>query len=187
MQIENLTGLEEGKYTKRTIKTKGIAMRIIRSKEDPLRVVSQIATGLKMNTYNKNAEFRRRTASQILKSNYVTGCTDVAIVARTLLTNLGIPTRYVETLSEGWIKDPSLDHIQGHIFLDVMIHGKWETYDPEKGFTKGHSLGKENHHVMGKGIDFSQVWLLKNGVYQPKPTNLQNIHSALEKWLEESQ
>lgn len=43
--------------------------------------------------------FRKRKASEILESNFETGCTDRALVFISLARSCGIPTKYVETIN----------------------------------------------------------------------------------------
>lgn len=114
---------------------------------------------------------RTRTASQIITSRISTGCCDIGLVFVSVARRLGIPSRYVETLENSWLEKPDPHFIRGHIFADVFIDGKWQPYEPYKGFCpEGRYL---NHTPIGRGLDFSELYLIKpNGEYETNPTNL---------------
>lgn len=75
--------------------------------------------------------FRKRTGSQIIEDNYVTGCTDFALAFITFARASGIPTKYVETIDEQWLREGG-NSIQGHIYSQVYddVQNKWIWVDP---------------------------------------------------------
>ena len=78
-------------------------------------------------------DFRERNTQQIIDDNYSSGCTDTALVFITLCRAKGIPTKYVETLKKRWLEDPNAKKIEGHVFAECYIRGKWYQIDPEMG------------------------------------------------------
>lgn len=65
----------------------------------------------------KDKIFRQRTATQILQEGLYPTCSDVAIVARTLLIARNIPTAYVETFHEDFLFGRK---IHTHSFLKII-------------------------------------------------------------------
>jgi transglutaminase-like putative cysteine protease len=107
----------------------------------------------------------------------VIDCTDVALAFIVLARELGIPTRYVEAFEENWLKnqknyDPKF--VSGHIFTDVFVHGKWNSYEPKHGFiTANEYIHIERKYVVvGRGLDFSELYLLEGDAYKRKSTQL---------------
>jgi hypothetical protein len=250
--LENIDFLGAGEFTIRDEVVSAAAKEITRKKntaEFP-REISRFVKGLKRNISNKAAEYRMRTASQIIKSGDATGCTDEAIVYAALARQLGIPARYVETFYTDWLNfnpseelveaaakfasssrkdiqyakegyDTGLldkseaenhvyeawlrtgndstitpqelsrllngDNIEGHCFVDINVCG-WMSVDPKKGFVKRvRDHGEEFYFkdlresfVVGKGLDFSAVYILKNGVYSQEPERLVDVKKSAE-------
>jgi transglutaminase-like putative cysteine protease len=179
--IEDLTFLEEGEYTARTYLVRSIAGELKESKRTPWGAVSGYVAGLRHDNSDKGNLFRKRTASEILESRYVTGCTDTALAFIVLARELRIPTRYVETFDADWLQDTNANGIQGHIFVDVLSNGQWRVYEPKNGFTKdnNYTMNGRKYVEVGKGLDFSAVYIKENGVYRPQPTNLQSLDEAI--------
>jgi len=75
--------------------------------------------------------FRKRTGSQILEDGYYTGCTDSALAFITLARASGIPAKYIETISEEWLKEGGIS-IAGHIYSQIYDEGTgiWHWVDP---------------------------------------------------------
>lgn len=89
-----------------------------------------------MKTYSSKEEFneeefRKRTASEIIKSGYYTGCTDFALAFTLLARKAKIPTMYVETVSEEWLKHGG-DSYGGHVYAKIYDSEKneWIWVDP---------------------------------------------------------
>ncbi len=179
--IENLTFLEEGEYTAKTNLVRNIVNELAQSTRTPWGAASGYITELRDDDSDKEKVFRKRTASEILKSGYVTGCTDTAVAFIALARELGIPTRYVETFDAEWLRNANADGIQGHIFVDVLVDGQWRAYEPKKGFTKDtdYTMNERRYIEVGKGLDFAGVYIKENGVYRPEPTNLQSLDEAI--------
>lgn len=177
MNYKDLTFLEEGKFTKRNDSVKETAKKLKQSNRTLWRAASEHVASLRYDNSNKYDVFRKRTASEILESGYVVGCTDIGLAFIALARELGIPTKYVETLNERWLQDANAKGIQGHIFVDVNIDGNWRAYEPKRGFTpeNNYSMNGENYIEVGKGLDFSEVHIKENGVYRSEPTNLQSL------------
>ncbi|MEM3841467.1 MAG: transglutaminase-like domain-containing protein [Candidatus Micrarchaeaceae archaeon] len=180
--INSLTFLEEGKFTMIDDKVREIASKMLSADiKSELGAISKFVSSLDYKPSSK-IDFRHRTGSQVLASGYSTGCTDDAIAFIVIARSLGIPARYVETLEEDWVsgKDRS-DVIQGHIFVDLFIKGKWVAYDPRTGFTKSNKYilatrnGEMAYKEIGKGLDFSEVYLKELDGYRATPINLQDV------------
>ena len=122
----------------------------------------------------RRSEFRKRTASEILKSGYSNGCTDDALAFIALARELGIPTKYVETFDQEWLSNPNTNQIFGHVFVDVLVDGNWRAYDPRSGFTSNNEYTRygKTYAEIGKGLDFSEVFIRENKGYRTEPLNL---------------
>ncbi len=179
--IEDLNFLEEGEFTKKDDLVREIAGELKQSTRTPWGAVSGYVANLKCDDSDKDNIFRKRTASEILESGYVTGCTDVALAFIVLARELGIPTKYVETFDEKWLEDTSIKGIQGHIFADIFVNEHWRSYEPKEGFTLNNKYCLDGHKFkeVGKGLDFSSVYIKENGIYRPKPINLQSLDEAI--------
>jgi hypothetical protein len=150
--------------------------RELRRDSDYLESIRDYVARMRLDTSQKSSEWRRRTPAQIIKSEYVNGCTDVALVFIALARELGIPATYVETFEKS-TQDPNFDKSRGHIFVDVSIRRKWIRYDPTNGPTlEGKNIVDGREYVeFGKGLDFFEVYPLKRGVYHGNPINMQNL------------
>ncbi len=182
--IDDLTFLEEGRFTQRDNLVKQIAEEIkSNEKNSKIPVFQAIGRYIrqKLRTPGEllviNREFRKRTASEIIQSGYSNGCTDDGLVFVTLARTLGIPARYVETLRARWLRGRDILKVQGHIFTDIKIDKDWRTYEPTTGFCPEdkYFLRQEEYLVVGKGLDFSQVYEFKNGIFQPQPVDFSDI------------
>lgn len=76
-------------------------------------------------------KFRQRTAADIMKSRYYTGCTDFALVFTLLARSAGIPTIYVETISEESLNSENKSY-SGHVYTKIYDFEKkdWIWVDP---------------------------------------------------------
>ncbi|UCD04387.1 MAG: transglutaminase domain-containing protein [Candidatus Woesearchaeota archaeon] len=178
--MKDLTFLEEGKFSQRD----DIVIDIVNYLDDlettPLESVTDYVSKLQKSTSGKDQIYRKRTASDILDSGFVTGCTDKGLAFVTLTRALGIPTRFVDTFYEPWLMNlPKSEDgkIHGHVFADVFIDGEWKTYEPIKGFTPKNKyfLRDRGKYVeIGKGLDFSEIFIKnpKTRERDSKPTNL---------------
>jgi len=140
----------------------------------------------KLTDVERNIIRRTRNANKIILDRYSTGCADDAIVFMSLARSLNITTFYVETLEKRWLerlKKEILYPIEGHIFCDVVIGNRVIPFNPRYGKTEiedGYYIrdpkGKRvKYEVLGKGLDFTQVYLKMNENFETKPTSLQTI------------
>jgi len=175
--IEDLNFLGEGRFTRRDDFVILIAERLRESPRTPWGSVSEYVNGLKLDETHKYSLFRKRTASEILRSGFVTGCTDEALAFIILSRELGIPTIYVETLNENWLKNPESNGVSGHVFVNIPFRGDWKVYDLKRGFTKDndYTLGGERYIEIGKGLDFSEIHLKEKNGYESKPVSVQAL------------
>lgn len=134
-------------------------------------IIKWIRKNLKPNSDKeiKDKVFRRRTADQIIKDGYTTGCTDIGLVFIALARAKNIPTKYIEAIRRKWIESEDEDFIEGHVFAEVFFDGKWYIIDPTEAclkfwydrwivFAEGldsWDIGIRNHQELkGKFIDF---------------------------------
>jgi len=194
--IDDLTFLEEGRYTARTDIVRSISEGLTDSDNNPWSAISDYIFNMRdyknwlyistpflsqqLKKRHNERVFRKRTASEILESGYVTGCTDRALVFLVLARELGIPARYVETFEEQWLHEDTRK-IKGHIFVDIFVYGQWRAYEPIKGFIKDnvYTLSGNRYIEVGKGLDFSEVYIKEDGEYRLQPINLQCLDMAV--------
>lgn len=125
-------------------------------KSKDLYLILEILNWLKNNfkatnsTEEKIKLFRKRTASDILKSRIVTGCTDYALAFIALARAKDIPTKYVETIRRKWLDLGNKDHIEGHIFAECFINNKWYIIDPQEGAIK---IDYKRFVIFKQGLD----------------------------------
>lgn len=244
--------LGEGAFTGRdkTVEDIASAMPEIASANGFPEAVGKCVGELRRDASGKSEEYRQRTGSQILESGYTTGCTDTALAFLVIARQLGIPSKYVETLNTDWLnfrpseslrekaagfkknfgellshlwnawqgsnisKDEALkaahehwvdfsldrlttpdqllwllspERIEGHVFVDINV-GRWLACDPVKGYVdvrdiKGkeyYSLGRRDYTVVGRGLDFSEIYVFRRGKQMQNPENFQDISRAVE-------
>ena len=98
--------------------------------------------------------FRKRTASEIIKQGFVTGCTDSDLVFITLARACGIPTKYVETINKSWLQKGGRS-IQGHQYAQIYDdqNKKWLWVDPMGSRVNIHSPESEGNVIFKIGLD----------------------------------
>jgi transglutaminase-like putative cysteine protease len=175
--LEDLTFLEEGQYTQIDETVRKITEDLRASERSTWGAISGYLAGLRYDDSNKYDIYRSRTASEILNSQYVTGCTDRALAFIVLARAMGIPTRYVETFEKKWIDDEAQRGISGHIFVDILTEKGWRAYEPLSGFAPNNQYVKNGRQYVefGKGLDFSEVYTKEEGGYSPDPINLKDL------------
>jgi len=132
--IDNATRfLQSGAQTQITPEIKKISEGF---QGEAIEKASQITSFLRrlQQTRFDNEVFRKRTAAQILSDNYVTGCTDSALVFVALARASGLPAKYVETIDKSWLEKGG-GSIGGHIYGQVFDDEKkgWVWVDPMGG------------------------------------------------------
>jgi hypothetical protein len=133
--------------------------------------------------------FRKRTAEQIVKDKFITGCTDSVLVFVTAARACGLPAKYVETVDESWLKNGGVD-ITGHQYAEVYDEGnkKWFWVDPMGGRVDTPSPENEGRVIYKEGLDswdigitdanslkevfvsFRDGWLRNRGIENPVTT-----------------
>lgn len=74
------------------------------------------------------------SASKILSTPIIGGCTTYATAFAALAKAKGIPTVIVDCAKLEWIEDGcSLGYVQGHFFVEVFIEGEWFLVDSTSG------------------------------------------------------
>ncbi|MEI6731707.1 MAG: transglutaminase domain-containing protein [archaeon] len=175
--------LQHGKYTApgKVVSEKVVECKKLFGLEKRLEYITGIIRGLGVfpDSDEKYRLRRARGAEDILASNKLTGCVDYSLILLSMVRELGIPARYVETFRQDFFDNPDKDGVSGHIFVDLFVDGEWREYNPAKGFVpsggyhlvipeKKNELG--NQHMrwheyvpIAKGLDFSDLRLLQDG------------------------
>lgn len=117
-----------------------------------VKIIKWIRKNLKSNSDKKVKDkvFRQRTADQIIKDGYTTGCTDIGLVFIALARAKNIPTKYVETIRRKWMESEDEDFIEGHIFAEVFFNDKWYIIDPTEACLK---FWYDRWIVFAEGLD----------------------------------
>lgn len=145
--------LREGEQTKITENISKISLEFT---EVDFDLVIQITKWIHKNLTSNNDKklkaevFRKRTADQIIKDGFTTGCTDVALVFIALARAKKIPTKYVEAIRRKWIESGSEDFIEGHVFAEVYINNRWHIIDPTEACLK---FWYDRWLIFAKGLD----------------------------------
>lgn len=145
--------LREGEQTKVTENISKIASEFTEAGFDLIvQITKWIHKNLKSNNDKKmKAEvFRKRTADQIIKDGFTTGCTDVALVFIALARAKKIPAKYVEAIRRKWIESGDEDFIEGHVFAEVYINNQWHIIDPTEACLK---FWYDRWLIFAKGLD----------------------------------
>lgn len=100
----------------------------------------------------KNAIFRKRTAAEIIKDRYASGCTDFALVFIVLARAKEIPTKYVEVISKSYFEENNPNEVRGHVFAECCLNGEWFGVNPMSGDIKI-STEYSGYVVYAKGLD----------------------------------
>lgn len=152
--------LKEGEQTKATARVLKIAKKI-KGKEinSVVQILEWIQNNIKelrnINKGKKTELLRRRTADQIIKDGFSTGCGDYTLVFVALARAKKIPTKYVEAMSMKWKKGQSL---QGHAWAEVFVDNKWIVVDPTMVSIHFKRRGKvpssiSGYRIFDKGLD----------------------------------
>lgn len=97
--------------------------------------------------------FRKRTADEIIKSGFSTGCTDDALVFIALTRAGGIPAKYVEAIETKWLEKDG-ERITGHVFAEIFVNNKWYLVDPAGREISVKPVPDRNQYVVfAKGLD----------------------------------
>lgn len=145
--------LTDGPQTKKTPLIRKVAELF---REENFCLIFEILTWLRNNLKDDFQEkeklelFRKRTAGEIIESGRATGCTDWALAFIVLARSGGIPTKYVETIRNKWLDIGAEDHIEGHVFAECYVDGKWYIIDPQEGDIK---TAYRRFKIFKKGLD----------------------------------
>lgn len=189
--IEDLTFLEPGAFTQPDDNARKVAAKIKRyadASNNPYPI--EISNFMEKKLNYQDPEGQRTagtmTAAELLQKRIVRSCSDRAIIFAMLNRILGGPTRYVETLEQEYLNNPDATGVVGHAFVDVQFDRKWLPYDPVQRFTPKNDYvlhgrdGKARRHIeIGKGLDFSEVYIKENGVYRKAPSNLISLEEGI--------
>jgi len=140
---------------KQTLITSDIKERVLDFKGTTIDIIREILDTLRdfrMERFNKEI-FRKRTANEIIKSGFVTGCTDYALVFIVLSRACGIPVKYVETIDKEWLINGG-NSFTGHIYSKIYDESKneWIWVDPMRGRI-GDNLEDFQRVIYKEGLD----------------------------------
>ena len=175
---QGITGMEEGNFTRRyeIVKStaEGLGSISVSTSKPAWRVITDYLAGFNgpLSEKTKQSQFRQRTASEIIASRRLNGCTERALAFLALSREMRVPALYVETFEKAWLERESGDEFNGHIFVDLKIDGEWKPYETKRGFPKdGRYFREDTEYVeVGKGIDFSAVYVRQpDGTYSQQP------------------
>lgn len=138
-------------------------------------IIKYIDQNLPVKTEKKAQLFRNRTADEILKDRFSTGCTDSTLLFITLCRAKDIPTKYVELLSRQWLQSNNHE-IVGHVVAEIKIHDTWYYVDPTHGSI---SIKRPSGMIVfDKGLDSwdiditNQNWEEKFEEFRERKSNL---------------
>ena len=121
--------------------------------KNPLPLMFEIISYLDRNLLyqqdNKTEVFRNRTAEQILKDGYATGCSDRALAFLVLVRALEFTADYAEFLDMKWLNSND-DQPTGHVVANVTIQGATYFVDPIRGTISRKAPSRMVLYNMGK-------------------------------------
>ncbi len=148
--------LQSGPQTQITPNIREITSRFEGTLEEKIMLIFNLVRKLENKSNNREVKdrvFRRRTAEEIISDNYVTGCTDDALVFITLARASGIPTKYIETIERSWLEsEDSSVSPGGHVYAGVYDGSQWVITDPTRGII-GADIEADGRVVFGEGLD----------------------------------
>lgn len=147
--IEHFLG--SGQQTEITPAVKKLSERFTGTGKEKVLGILDFLRTLHYKTEHKDKVFRKRTADKIIEDEYITGCTDDALVFIALVRACDIPTKYIETLDIGWIQNGGRP-IQGHVYAGVYIDGEWILVDPARRIFDV-DLKNDTRVVLAEGLD----------------------------------
>lgn len=172
--------LGQGKYTKRDKVVKEALKKVLtkEKKTDFGKVSLFLKEDLTFRKRGENEPFseRNRTASKVISSGIAKGCNDYGAAFLALIRELGVPAKHIETFQEDWLKNPR-GTVQGHVFVDIFLDGKWKKYEPKTGFCgEDYDLNGKKYIKVGEGIDRSEIYLIdKNFKLKNKKERIDKI------------
>lgn len=142
-----------GRQTQQTPEIQKLATGIHGNPLERSHQILGLMKPLQNKPFDKNV-FRKRTASQIIKDGYITGCTDADLVFVTLARASGLPTIYVETIDENWLRSGG-SSIEGHQYAEVYdeTSNRWFWVDPMAGRVDISAPSSEKRVIFGRGFD----------------------------------
>lgn len=145
--------LKSGKQTQITPEMVEMANNITGNAVEKCKAFALKSSGMTNKGFSPEI-FRKRTAEQIIRDDFVTGCTDCALVFVTLARACGLPAKYVETVDENWLKGNE-ENVTGHQFAQVYDEGrgKWFWVDPAWGKVDILNPTSEGKVVYKEGLD----------------------------------
>jgi transglutaminase-like putative cysteine protease len=146
--------LKSGEQTQITPEMSEVAKGVTgNAVEKSKTIIGMMSARLRNEDFNPDI-FRKRTAEQIIKDGFVTGCTDSAVVFVAAARTCGLSAKYVETVDEEWLKSDSPD-IVGHQFAQVYDEERkgWFWVDPTLKKVDTVSPREEGKVIYKEGLD----------------------------------
>lgn len=125
--------IKTGKQTKITENINKIAQKM---SGDDISLVNQISQNIhSMKVKDKKGPDFTRTADEILKSGWCSGCHEEGVVFSALLRVKGIPNTYIQALDKNAVKsfDKNNPNLKGHVFLRAKLNGKQKIINSTTG------------------------------------------------------
>ncbi len=144
--------LSAGNQTKISDEVRGIIPQLPKAINlgDVFLLLSFLHKTIKFNEKEKSILFRKRTADEIIKSGFATGCTDYALAFLPMLRKNGIPARYAEAIKNRWFLSADLEQLEGHVFVEVFLNNQWYIIDPQEATI---NLRYNRHKIIKRGLD----------------------------------
>jgi hypothetical protein len=170
------TFLEDGPLTIKTEYIYAISKKLNPTGTIPLVYISNVLKYMVENLKNSRPEgwvklFNTRTAEEILKSGFVTGCTDSALVFCTLMRAGGYATKYIEVISKRWLGldlNDTIEPIKGHAFAEVLLADTTLFIDPDsKKICLDPSREWQYFEIFGTGLDPHEFGLTSFSALKP--------------------
>ena len=143
--------LNSGGQTEITERIRKIASNFDGSFDEKIQKIFGYIKTFQYQTENKIKIFSKRTADQIIADGYVTGCTDEALIFIVLARALKIPSKYIETIDNEWLKNGGKT-IKGHVYVSVFDNEKWRTADQSKRKIDV-DIKSDNRTIYKEGLD----------------------------------
>jgi hypothetical protein len=107
---------------------------------------------------NFKNDYRKRSASEIITSQYQTGCTDAALMFVTLARHLGIPAIFQDNFELDWLENiETTNEYSNHAVALIGSDNNWELYDPFSGFIPPDKFYND-YLPYGEGLDFTKLY-----------------------------
>jgi len=173
--------LKEGYYTKSSKIVKQLVLNLKNKAGNKpfINVVNDYIASLedRQNAPNKMDFFRKRTATEIIKSGFQMGCSDRAIAFIAIMREVKIPAIFVETFKKKFL---NTEHAgtRGHVFTNIYHEDRWHIFEPKSAFKDKYELGGGGEFLpVAMGLDFSVLYTINKNKLALIPKEFSDIES----------